>query len=134
VLDAAHCADGAGRWHHIPPQETHSLRDETGARTAREQERAYNELALDPGQRAVARFRPDRAPSADWACSGRDISISWRRGALLRDLAARILRIVRHVAAIFPIHRKQTKMIDEGCATFVHLSRHEPAARHRLPG
>ena len=50
-----------------------------------------------------------------------------KRAPRLEDWQRELVRIVRHVSQYF-YPQKQTQMMNEGCATFVPLRDHEPAA------
>jgi stage V sporulation protein R len=123
VLDAGHAlmAQGVNRY---PRRKTLNLRDEEKRARERleEQERAYNEL-----WRSVpvsgARSRPSYSESERRNLLGlpeENILYFLEKNApLLKTWEREILRIVRHVAQYF-YPQKQTKMMNEGCATFVH--------------
>ena len=51
-----------------------------------------------------------------------------KRAPRLEDWQRELIRIVRHVSQYF-YPQKQTQLMNEGCATFVPLRDHEPAAR-----
>jgi stage V sporulation protein R len=123
VLDAAHAlmAQGVNRYKR---NKALNLRDEEKRARERleEQERAYNEL-----WRSVpvsgARSRPSYNESERRKLLGLPeenvLYFLEKNAPLLKTWEREILRIVRHVAQYF-YPQKQTKMMNEGCATFVH--------------
>ena len=122
VLDAAHALmpQGVNRY---PRRKTHSLRDEENrARERREeQERADNELWRSIP--ASARSHRSTSESERRQLLGLPeenvLYFLEKKAPLLKTWQREILRIVRHVAQYF-YPQKQTKMMNEGCATFVH--------------
>jgi stage V sporulation protein R len=123
VLDAAHAlmTQGVSRY---PRRKSLNLREEEKRARERleEQERSYNEL-----WRSVPLNGP-RSASAHSAAERRNLlglpeeNILYfleKKAPLLKTWEREILRIVRHVAQYF-YPQKQTKMMNEGCATFVH--------------
>ncbi len=123
ILDAAHAlmSQGVSRY---PRRKTLNLRDEEKRARERleEQERSYNELWRSVPSAAA------RSPQAHSAAERRHLldlpeeNILYfleKKAPLLKTWEREILRIVRHVAQYF-YPQKQTKMMNEGCATFVH--------------
>jgi len=123
ILDAAHALMGQGV-NRYPRRKTLNLRDEEKRARERleEQERSYNELWRSVPAGTV------RSPQAHSAAERRHLldlpeeNILYfleKKAPLLKTWEREILRIVRHVAQYF-YPQKQTKMMNEGCATFVH--------------
>ena len=124
TLDAAHAlmSHGIDRY---PGKKNLDLRsEEKRARERREHEQSDVQRSVahradgageehrDPQRRAAAQ--------AAWGCRRRTSSISWkrpRRGC--SPGSARLLRIVRHIAQYF-YPQSQTKVMNEGTATYVH--------------
>jgi len=123
VLDAAHAlmAQGVNRY---PRRKSFNLREEAERTRERleEQERSYNEL-----WRSV----PENGPRAGQSRSAAErrtllglpeenlLYFLEKKAPLLKTWEREILRIVRQIAQYF-YPQKQTKMMNEGCATFVH--------------
>jgi stage V sporulation protein R len=123
VLDAAHAlmAQGVNRY---PRRKTLNLRDEEKRTRERleEQERTYNELWRSVPQ-SGARARPSLNETERRHLLGLPeenvLYFLEKNAPLLKTWEREILRIVRQVAQYF-YPQKQTKMMNEGCATFVH--------------
>jgi stage V sporulation protein R len=122
VLDAAHAlmAQGVNRY---PRRKTFNLREEEkrGRERREEQERSYNELWRSvPGsgrsKRAISESERRRMLGLP---EENILYFLEKKAPLLKTWQREILRIVRHVAQYF-YPQKQTKMMNEGCATFVH--------------
>lgn len=122
VIDAAHALmiQGVNRY---PRRKSLNLREEeTRSRERREeQERAYNELWRTVP--ANARSHRSTTESERRQLLGLPeeniLYFLEKKAPLLKPWQREILRIVRHVAQYF-YPQKQTKMMNEGCATFVH--------------
>jgi stage V sporulation protein R len=74
------------------------------------------------------RGSPERAIERRRALLGlprRTSSISSRRSRRAQPWQRELLRIVRNISQYF-YPQKQTKVMNEGCATFVHYTHHEP--------
>src|SRR3984957_10645622 len=122
VLDAAHALMGQGV-HRYPRRTTLSLRDEEkrGRERREEQERAYNEIWRTVP--SVAKSKRSTTESERRQLLGLPeeniLYFLEKKAPLLKTWQREILRIVRHIAQYF-YPQKQTKMMNEGCATFVH--------------
>jgi stage V sporulation protein R len=123
VLDAAHALmpQGVNRY---PRRKSLNLRDEEKRARERleEQERNYNELWRSVPT-AGARSRPSYNVTERRNLLGLPeenvLYFLEKNAPLLKTWEREILRIVRHVSQYF-YPQKQTKMMNEGCATFVH--------------
>lgn len=123
VLDAAHALMGQGVSRY-PRRKTFNLREEEKRARERleEQERSYNEL-----WRSVPAGSSPSPQAHDLAQRRKLLGLPEenllyfleKKAPLLKGWEREILRIVRHVAQYF-YPQKQTKMMNEGCATFVH--------------
>jgi stage V sporulation protein R len=123
ILDAAHALmpQGVSRY---PRRKSLNLREEERRARERleEQERSYNEL-----WRSVPSSGPRSAQAHSHAERRHLLGLPEenilyfleKKAPLLKTWEREILRIVRHVAQYF-YPQKQTKMMNEGCATFVH--------------
>jgi stage V sporulation protein R len=123
VLDAAHALMGQGV-NRYPRRKTLNLRDEEKrARERREeQERSYNELWRSvPNSGAKAKRSTTESERRKLLGLPEENILYFleKKAPLLKTWQREILRIVRHVAQYF-YPQKQTKMMNEGCATFVH--------------
>ncbi|HUM09281.1 MAG TPA: SpoVR family protein [Acidocella sp.] len=123
ILDAAHALmpQGVSRY---PRRKSLNLREEERRARERleEQERSYNELwrsvpASGP-RSAQAHSHAERRHLLDLP-EENILYFLEKKAPLLKIWEREILRIVRHVAQYF-YPQKQTKMMNEGCATFVH--------------
>ena len=126
ILDAAHALmdQGVFRYYRRPEPTAREL-EERRQRIAEEQERSYNDL-----WRTVPRdpSRPDPT-SAERAAKERQDALHLPEENLLyflelhspvlKDWQRELLSIVRHLAQYF-YPQRQTKVMNEGCATFVH--------------
>jgi stage V sporulation protein R len=123
VLDAAHAlmTQGVSRY---PRRKTLNLRDEEKRTRERleEQERNYNELWRSVPT-SGARSKPSYTETERRHLLGLPeeniLYFLEKTAPLLKTWEREVLRIVRHVAQYF-YPQKQTKMMNEGCATFVH--------------
>jgi len=123
VLEAAHALMGQGV-NRYTRRKTLNLKDEEKRTRERleEQERTYNEL-----WRSVPTSGPRSRQSYNELERKRLLGLPEenilyfleKNAPLLKTWEREILRIVRHVAQYF-YPQKQTKMMNEGCATFVH--------------
>jgi stage V sporulation protein R len=123
VLDAAHAlmTQGVNRY---PRRKSFDLREEEQRARDRleEQERSYNEL-----WRSVPGMESKKARSSTESERRQLLGLPEenilyfleKKAPLLKTWQREILRIVRQVAQYF-YPQKQTKMMNEGCATFVH--------------
>ena len=122
VLDAAHALMGQGV-NRYPKRKTWNLRDEEKrARERREeQERSYNEIwrTVPTGLRTHRSTSESERRQLLGLPEENVLYFLEKKAPLLRPWQREILRIVRHVAQYF-YPQKQTKMMNEGCATFVH--------------
>jgi stage V sporulation protein R len=123
VLDAAHALmlQGVNRY---PRRKTHNLRDEEKRARDRleEQERSYNELWRSVPAGAARTKHAHNEAERRYLLGLPEENILYfleKKAPLLKTWEREILRIVRHVAQYF-YPQKQTKMMNEGCATFVH--------------
>jgi stage V sporulation protein R len=124
VLDAAHALMTQGVNRYPRRRKAVNLRDEEKrARERRdERERTYNEL-WDRPYTSGNRSAPSRSVAERRQLLGLPeenlLYFLEKNAPLLQTWEREILRIVRHVAQYF-YPQKQTKMMNEGCATFVH--------------
>ncbi len=123
VLDAAHSLmnQGVSRY---PRRKAPSLRDEERRTRERreEQERTYNELwASIPVKGARSKQSHNESERRHLLGLPEENILYFleKKAPLLKTWEREILRIVRHVAQYF-YPQKQTKMMNEGCATFTH--------------
>ncbi len=123
VLDAAHAlmAQGVNRY---PRRKTFSLREEEQRARDRheEQERSYNELwRTVPGHGQRSRRMTTEAERRQLLGLPEENILYFleKTAPLLKTWQREILRIVRQIAQYF-YPQKQTKVMNEGCATFVH--------------
>jgi stage V sporulation protein R len=123
ILDAAHALMGQGVSRY-PKRKTLNLRDEEKRTRERieEQERSYNELwKTVPSFAPNSREMHNRSERRSLLGLPEENILYFleKRAPLLRPWEREILRIVRQIAQYF-YPQKQTKMMNEGCATFVH--------------
>ncbi len=123
VLDAAHAlmAQGVNRY---PRRKTFSLREEEQRARDRheEQERSYNELWRTVPGHGVRSSRLTTEAERRRLLGLPEENVLYfleKKAPLLKTWQREILRIVRQIAQYF-YPQKQTKMMNEGCATFVH--------------
>ncbi len=123
ILDAAHAlmSQGVSRY---PRRKTLNLRDEEKRARERleEQERAYNELWRSVPAGGARSAQAHNQAERRYLLGLPEENILYfleKTAPLLKTWEREILRIVRHVAQYF-YPQKQTKMMNEGCATFVH--------------
>jgi stage V sporulation protein R len=123
VLDAAHAlmAQGVNR---SPRRRSLNLREEEKRMRERleEQERNYNELWVStatPGAKTRPQINQSERRHLLGLPEENVLYFLEKQAPLLKSWQREILRIVRHVAQYF-YPQKQTKMMNEGCATFVH--------------
>jgi stage V sporulation protein R len=123
ILDAAHAlmAQGVSRY---PRRKTLNLRDEEQRARERleEQERSYNELWRSVPATGARSVQAHNEVERRYLLGLPEENILYfleKKAPLLKTWEREILRIVRHVAQYF-YPQKQTKMMNEGCATFVH--------------
>lgn len=123
ILDAAHAlmSQGVSRY---PRRKTFNLRDEEKRARERleEQERAYNELWRSVPAGGARSAQAHNQAERRYLLGLPEENILYfleKTAPLLKTWEREILRIVRHVAQYF-YPQKQTKMMNEGCATFVH--------------
>ena len=123
ILDAAHAlmSQGVSRY---PRRKTFNLRDEEKRARERleEQERAYNELWRSVPAGGARSAQAHNQAERRYLLGLPEENILYfleKKAPLLKTWEREILRIVRHVAQYF-YPQKQTKMMNEGCATFVH--------------
>jgi stage V sporulation protein R len=123
ILDAAHAlmSQGVSRY---PKRKTLNLREEEKRARDRheEQERAYNELWRSVPTNGVRTRQAHNEAERRSLLGLPEENILYfleKKAPLLKTWEREILRIVRHVAQYF-YPQKQTKMMNEGCATFVH--------------
>jgi len=123
VLDAAHALMGQGVSRY-PRRQSLNLRDEERRARERleEQERSYNELwrsiPVSGARSAQAHSQAERRQLLGLP-EENILYFLEKKAPLLKTWEREILRIVRHIAQYF-YPQKQTKMMNEGCATFVH--------------
>jgi stage V sporulation protein R len=123
ILDAAHAlmAQGVSRY---PRPKTLNLREEEKRARERleEQERSYNELWRSVPLAGARSAQSHSQAERRYLLGLPEENILYfleKKAPLLKIWEREILRIVRHVAQYF-YPQKQTKMMNEGCATFVH--------------
>ncbi len=122
VLDAAHAlmSQGVNRY---PRRKTLNLRDEEKRARERqeERERTYNELwhFTAAGARAKEMHNSSERRLMLGLPEENILYFLEKNAPLLKTWEREILRIVRHISQYF-YPQKQTKMMNEGCATFVH--------------
>ncbi len=122
LLDAAHAlmSQGVSRY----PRRNFSLEDEEkrAAERRAEQQRTFNDLWRTlPGQRGPARRPTDAAERRRLLGLPEENLLYFleKKAPLLKPWQREVLRIVRHIGQYF-YPQKQTKMMNEGCATYVH--------------
>ena len=123
VLDAAHALMGQGV-NRYTRRKTLNLKDEEKRTRERleEQERTYNELwrsVPTSGPRSRQSYNEIERKRLLGLPEENILYFLEKNAPLLKTWEREILRIVRHVAQYF-YPQKQTKMMNEGCATFVH--------------
>jgi stage V sporulation protein R len=123
VLDAAHAlmTQGVSRY---PRKKAYSLQEEErrAAERREEEQRTYNDL-----WRTLPGKPPGTARSTSVAERHRLLGLPEenilyfleKKAPLLKPWQRELLRVVRHIAQYF-YPQKQTRMMNEGCATFVH--------------
>jgi stage V sporulation protein R len=123
VIDAAHAlmAQGVNRY---PRRKAMNLRDEEKRARERleEQERSYNELwrsVPTTGARSRPSYNQTERRNLLGLPEENILYFLEKNAPLLKTWEREVLRIVRQVAQYF-YPQKQTKMMNEGCATFVH--------------
>lgn len=123
ILDAAHALmpQGVSRY---PRRKTLNLRDEQKRICERleEQERSYNELwTTVPSSSVNSRILSSRTERRILLGLPEENILYFleKKAPLLKPWEREILRIVRQIAQYF-YPQKQTKLMNEGCATFVH--------------
>lgn len=123
ILDAAHAlmTQGVNRY---PRRKTLSLEDEErrAQERADETERSYNELWRSvPTTGSKRRHSKSEAERRQLLGLPEENILYFleKKAPLLKGWEREVLRIVRHIAQYF-YPQKQTKMMNEGCATFVH--------------
>ncbi len=122
ILDAAHALMPQGV-HRYPRPRILNLRDEEKRARERleEQERSYNELwrTVPASARSAHAHSEAERRSLLGLPEENLLYFLEKKAPLLKTWEREVLRIVRHVAQYF-YPQKQTKMMNEGCATFVH--------------
>ena len=129
VLDAAHALMEQGVFRYRRPPKLSSEKQREGLRERLEyEERSYNDLWRTLPRSAdgakADEERAARSPSgrSRSTCRRRTCSISWKRTAWSWSPgSARSCRIVRIIAQYF-YPQRQTQVMNEGCATFVHYT------------
>jgi spore cortex formation protein SpoVR/YcgB (stage V sporulation) len=126
VLDSAHALMGQGVSRHPVPRQSRAAREEK-ERSRREYEEAtYNELWRTVPRSALPKAPPD--PDAKEALKESEqlglpqenlLYFLEKHAPKLDDWQREVLRIVRMLAQYF-YPQRQTKVMNEGCATFVH--------------
>jgi len=123
VLDAAHAlmTQGVSRY---PRKKSISLQDEEkrAAERREEEQRTYNDLwrTLPGKQQGAARQTSVAERHRLLGLPEENILYFLEKKApLLKPWQREVLRIVRHIAQYF-YPQKQTRMMNEGCATYVH--------------
>ncbi len=126
ILDAAHAimSQGVFRYHRPPRRSEREKEEKLRQRIAHERE-SFNDLWRTVPNAHSRSFRDDEEFEADE--DGERLSLPEENllyflekySPVLKAWQTEILRIVRHVAQYF-YPQKQTKVMNEGCATFVH--------------
>jgi len=123
VLDAAHAlmTQGVNRY---PRKKSFDLREEEKRARERleQQERSYNELWRTLPQSGAQPKRQTTEAERKKLLGLPEENVLYfleKTAPLLKTWQRELLRIVRHVAQYF-YPQKQTKVMNEGCATFVH--------------
>ncbi len=124
VLDAAHAlmTHGVDRY----PRKAPDLRDEEKRSTERraEAERTFNDLWRTVPQMGAAKPAPTSEAERRKLLGLPEENLLYfleKKAPLLKPWQRELLRIVRQIAQYF-YPQKQTKMMNEGCATFVHYT------------
>lgn len=123
VLDAAHALmnQGVSRY---PRKKTLSLQDEAkrAAERREEEQRTYNDLWRTLPGKPSGSARPTSVAERHRLLGLPEENLLYfleKKAPLLKPWQRELLRIVRHVSQYF-YPQKQTRMMNEGCATFVH--------------
>ena len=123
VLDAAHAlmTQGVSRY---PRKKSMSLQDEEkrAAERRAEEQRTYNDLWRTLPDKPAGGARSTSVAERHRLLGLPEENILYfleKKAPLLKPWQRELLRIVRHVAQYF-YPQKQTRMMNEGCATFVH--------------
>jgi stage V sporulation protein R len=123
ILDAAHALMGQGVNRYVKPRPLTLWDEEKRALERREeQERAYNEIwntVPTAGERSKASITESERRRLLGLPEENILYFLEKKAPLLKPWEREILRIVRHVAQYF-YPQKQTKNMNEGCASFVH--------------
>ena len=123
LLDAAHALMSHGVHRYPRRRAARSRRSYARGERREHDERVFNDLWRTVPAQGGGDDEPtaeERAPRACCSCRRRTSSISWKRRApRLQPWQREILRIVRIIAQYF-YPQKQTKLMNEGCATYVH--------------
>jgi spore cortex formation protein SpoVR/YcgB (stage V sporulation) len=128
VLDSAHALMDQGVFRYRrPPRPSRERVMEKHRRRAEHAEEDYSELwrtlpqsaEPPPPDRAVWEFDEDEMGSGAKLPEENLLYFLEKNSPVLRGWQREILRIVRHLAQYF-YPQRQTKMMNEGCATFVH--------------
>lgn len=125
VLDAAHALMGQGV-HRYPKKRMFDLREEEKRERERREyeEQTFNDLwrTLPKGAEAKTAIKGEAERKALLGLPEENILYFLEKKApRLEHWEREILRIVRHIAQYF-YPQKQTKVMNEGCASFVHYS------------
>ncbi len=125
VLDAAHAlmTQGVSRY---ARKKSLSLRDEEkrAAERREEEQRTFNDLWRTLPDKPETAARPTSIAERHRLLGLPEENILYfleKKAPLLKPWQRELLRIVRHIAQYF-YPQKQTRMMNEGCATFVHYS------------
>lgn len=123
ILDVAHALMPQGV-HRYPRRKSLSLRDEEkrARERAEARERAYNELWRSVPHSGTRSREPHSEAERRRLLGLPEENILYfleKRAPLLKSWEREILRIVRHIAQYF-YPQSQTKMMNEGAATFIH--------------
>lgn len=126
VLDAAHALMSQGV-HKYPKKRVLDLREEQRRERERQeyQEQTFNDLWRTVPRPAAGAQRPSRTVSERKKLLGLPeenlLYFLEKKAPRLQHWEREILRIVRHISQYF-YPQKQTKLMNEGCATFVHYT------------
>ena len=138
ILDAAHALMDQGVFRYRrPPKLSSEKRARAGCASASSMRSDPSTISGAPCRRRKAKATPTR-PRSDGPASAEVLKLPEenllyfleKNSLVLEPWQREILRIVRIVAQYF-YPQRQTQVMNEGCATFVHYTRHEHAVRPR---
>ncbi|CAN7307565.1 SpoVR family protein [Mesorhizobium sp. LjRoot246] len=125
VLDSAHALMDQGVFRYHRPPKLSSERQREGLRERLEyEEQSYNDLwrTLPPSQQGANNKRPDPERKKSLNLPEENLLYFLEKNSLILEPWQReIIRIVRVIAQYF-YPQRQTQVMNEGCATFVHYT------------